>query len=602
MRVAAVFTIICCLFCGAAFCDEICFLALDKDKVAPGKQVMLSLIVPGDPGMNEPEIPFVNGLTFKYQKTDKRTVEMRGKAVESTIYIYRVIAMKEGSYRIGPVSSEYKGTRYLSDTVTLEVSKKFLATREIIPEQEVKSDLGGHIYLVADMPDGKILVNQKIPLSIKLFSDWFDVEDISVSDISSTDLVVERFQKGQGGVITKDGIRYAVLEYKASILAPAPGAFNIEPVKVSLNLSKRRPSPSGQMPELLNDNEDFYDRILGPRDKMPLELFTKPIAIIAEGLPKKGRPDDFRGAIGSYDLKAEVSPVKLKEGDPLTVRLTVTGTGNFNTITGIDIPRVSGFKYFDPEIARGESSFVLTQTMRLTGPATPGFPAITFSFYDPAKGEYVSISKGPFPLELESLNKPSAPPVKAAFGTAGAGAGKPSPGELIPMKSSIGMRMLDFTRTYPGGILAAVISLPLLLLLISIVVKRRMDFLDEDIEYANWLRAAKRSPAAIEKAEGLCRAGRVKEFYDGVFGSLRDYLGLRLLVPSAGITERTISDMLDGKIEDPVILETINRIFSDCHIARFTSVRMDREDMERTLKDMKDVIEYFNRKTYLLNI
>lgn len=565
-----------------AYAEEGCLLVLDKDKIAPGKQAALSMTVKDAADMPVPEMPFINGLAFKYQKTEKKN--------RHTVYIYRIVALKEGAYHIGPVTLDNKGRRYVSNVVTLSVSRAFIPTEEAAPALEEPGSLKGHVYIVVDKPAGAILINQKMPITVKLFSDWFDVEDITISDIVSTDLVVEKFQKGASAIVTENGTRYAVLEHKGSVLAPSPGIFTIEPIKVSLYIARRRPLQSGKLPDLLNDNEVFYDKILGPRERMPLELMTEPIAFEVSNLPVEGRPESFRGAIGLFDMKISAEPTKLKEGDILTLSIMVTGAGNFNTITAVDIPKMTGFKTFEPKVTRSDNSYLLEQTMRLTGPGTNEVPRIIFSFFDPASGKYVSLERGPIHLSIGPFEKKD-----------GVSAERSVIEDIIPVKNMpgriTGCELFKCENLLP----VAPIIFPLIILCISVLVKKRIDFLNEHAEYARWLRALKDSSSDIARLERLARSGDPGRFYSGVFTVMRGYLGLRLFLPSQGITEKTVADILGDRIEDKAVLESIREIFSACHIARFTDVKMEKEDMAKTFSQVRDVLEYFNRRTYILN-
>lgn len=585
----------------SVFADEPCFLRIDKEKIAPGKQARLSLIVPGAADMPAPEMPFVKGLNIKYQRTEKQLVDLGGGSISAEICVYNIGAAKEGVYRIGPISFDHGGKRYTSDAVVLKVSREFIRTEEPRVSDENKTDLKDHIYLAIDTPGDKILINQKMPISVTLFSDWLDVEDIVIADIDNPDLVVEKFQKGSSSVVTRGGKRYAALEYRASLLAPGPGTFTIEPIKVSFNIARRKTLPSGEKPELLNDNESFYDRLLGPKYRASYELLTRPVILKVADLPRQGRPATFKGAIGSFNFDVTINPTSLKIGDPLTLKATVTGQGNYNTITGIDIPVIDGFKNFEPQISRTDSSFTQQQVLKLIGQTAGEIPAITFSFFDPAKGEYISISRGPFPLAIEPIKKWAVSAQGAAIVPL-TKEKKPAPEDVVAIKKYPGTFSLTGQFSRSNKIYMPALLFPVILLFCSILIKRRIDFLHQDIEYANWLRAIKKSDEYLAILEKLSRTASPKVFYDAVFFKLREYLSLRLLTPAGGITEKTVDDILGSKPGYGDIIATIRSILSDCHVARFTSTEMQRNDMARTFEETKKVMSYFNRRTYVIHI
>ena len=583
---------------SASFADEgVCTLSLERTRIAPGKQTQLFMIFAGAADMPVPALPFIAGLDVKYQKSMRQPVTVDGKTAEAFIHVYKVTALKAGTYRFGPLSFQYGGLTYTSTVVTLEVTRQAAAEDRLAPSADAV-DLSKHIFLQFDMPRSQVFVNERLPLSVKLYSDWLDLEDVSVPDIASADLIVEGFTREPAKIVEMEGAQYAILEYRTSVIAATPGDYTLAPVKAAFFVAKRKRLPSGELPDLLNDNEIMYDKAIGSLDRLPLSLETGPIAFTARPLPSEGRPDGFKGAVGSFDLAVEAEPTRLGEGDALTLKLIVTGDGNYNTLTTIAVPPMAGFKYYEPQVIKTPASFTLQQTMRLMAPGATEIPAITFVFFDPSRGAYVSMTKDPIPLTITGFKK--AAPGRDAAAPAAAKKEKTGGEELVTIKDAPGALGFFDPFFYLSGILFAVGAIPLLALLAAMLAKRRADFLASDVEYANWLEALKKSGPDISAIERALRAGEAKRFYDTVFGVMRDYLGMRLLIPAGGITEKTIDESLGDRIDDPAIIETIKGIFFDCHLARFTAVELDKRDMLKTRESVKKVIEYLNQRTYLI--
>ena len=72
-------------------------------------------------------------------------------------------------------------------------------------------------------------------------------------------------------------------------------------------------------------------------------------------LPTEGRPTDFGGAIGNYQMQVEASPMNLKVGDPLTVKVRIFGEGSLEAIQMPSIDHWTDFKTYPPN-ARTEAS------------------------------------------------------------------------------------------------------------------------------------------------------------------------------------------------------------------------------------------------------
>lgn len=603
MRTYIYMILITAWLCGVSYAAEPkAILSIDKAGLAPGKQAKLTLKVFGEPSVKEPEIPFVNGLDIKYQSSG-----VKGEG--SKIFIYRVVAKKTGEYKIGPVHIEYQDGRHVSSNeIIFTVSKEPYSTPAAVVPGDIGGDISKRIYLTVDLPKKTVYVNEKLPVEIKLFSDWFDLEDIIVNEIATGELLADKITKGGSSIVNIGDVRFAVLVYKTNITAPTPGNFIIEPVKVSLNIAPRRPDASGALPPLLNNNEVFYKDYTGGRNEMPLGLETEPVGLEVVPLPAEGRPATFKGAVGNFKFEAGISPDSIKIDQDVKIKLEVTGDGNYTTFNAINIPFIPGTRPHEPVIRRSPDAFTMEQVIRVISPDVNEIPAITFSYFDPNKGAYISLTKGPFPLKVESLAVPAVKPVDA-----GEERSKPKPAAvpakdmrqkevLVNIKSSMGRLSRFDPYIYSGPIALATQILPIFLVFAAVIIKNRMNFLESDHEYAAWLRMSKRSASDISRAEWLFKRRKTKEFYDHIFLFMQLYLGSRLMVPPEGITEKTVGEMLSEKVGDAVVLDKIKRIFADSYIARFTSVPLSEDDMHRTLDDLKEVIDYLNGRTYLLNI
>ena len=68
----------------------------------------------------------------------------------------------------------------------------------------------------------------------------------------------------------------------------------------------------------------------------PKDVTVEPPLIAAEevlSLPGEGRPNDFRGAVGEFQVSSDTSSARpAAAGDPLTLRLHISGVGNFDRV------------------------------------------------------------------------------------------------------------------------------------------------------------------------------------------------------------------------------------------------------------------------------
>lgn len=123
---------------------------------------------------------------------------------------------------------------------------------------------------------------------------------------------------------------------------------------------------------------------------------SAPVALRVKPLPP-GAPRGFDAVnVGRWKLEATASPARVTAGEPVTVRLTVSGEGNVRTLGPPRLPDVPGARRFESTL----SDEVAPRGGRLGGsrtvetvlvPAAPGtleIPAVEWPFFEPRPGRY----------------------------------------------------------------------------------------------------------------------------------------------------------------------------------------------------------------------
>ncbi len=148
-----------------------------------------------------------------------------------------------------------------------------------------------------------------------------------------------------------------------------------------------------------------------------------PHALQVLPLPKENVPPGFTGAVGSYAMTITASPTNIAVGDPITVKVQISGRG---ALESISLPQQTGwdqFKVYPPtsDFQAGMPTtrweFPGTRTFALTVvPQTMDvkeLPAYVFSYFDPDQKSYRTATQPAIPL----IVRPSAaslPPPTAA--------------------------------------------------------------------------------------------------------------------------------------------------------------------------------------------
>lgn len=568
-------------------------LKLQKDRVSPGRQSQLEAIFRGAVDIPAPEIPFIDGLDIRYVESVKEPAGADKSTTGSVTHIYKVAAMRAGNFKIGPITFEHNGNIYRSGPVYLTSAKEAAPAEKIASFSEKnKTDMSDHIYLALEIPKTSIFVNERLPVILKLYSDWIDLEDIVLSEESSKTLIMKNFEKGAVNTVIKDGVKYAVLEYRSSFFAVTPGPHRLEPVRVSLKVARAKNAQA----EMLNDNSRIYDLFIGDSETRTLELLTNQVDVAAMPLPSEGQPEDFGGAVGSFDFNIEAGPAQIKPGDTMTIKMVISGAGNYDTLSPPRIRQIDGIKTYEPRAVKAADKVTYEEAVRIDSADAKEIPAVTFSFFDPEKGRYASITKGPVAIRFE-LGAGRAPGKKAADIKA---ADKIDlKGRIVGLKDSPGtLRQYDM-HFYRRKFFMLLWALPLIAILSATIIRKRLQFLRDNPGYAALLRASKKARHGILKAMTHIQNDDPKAFYENVFRIMQDYLGERLLRPAAGITEKVTEALRAAGVVDD-LPERIRKLFSDCYLARYAALDFSKTDMNATLEELKYAIKDMDKKIFQL--
>jgi hypothetical protein len=141
-----------------------------------------------------------------------------------------------------------------------------------------------------------------------------------------------------------------------------------------------------------------------------------------EPLPTQGRPADFSGAVGQFDVAAEASAKNGTTGDPLMLKMSITGRGNFDRVTTNGLTSSPDWKTyktngkFTPNDSAGiEGTKAFEQSIVPTKAGAQEIPALSFSYFDPDTQRYVTKSTAPMAVDIAQnrATTPAAPPTSA---------------------------------------------------------------------------------------------------------------------------------------------------------------------------------------------
>ena len=132
---------------------------------------------------------------------------------------------------------------------------------------------------------------------------------------------------------------------------------------------------------------------------------SKPIPIVVKPLPVDGRPQNFTGAVGEFQLKVEIHDKSVVSHQPFALKIRFEGKGNAKLIELPNLNLPENLEIYD---VKNESKFFKNgQSYKefevLLIPRTEGemtLPALKSSYFDPIKKKYVLLESQPLPLKV----------------------------------------------------------------------------------------------------------------------------------------------------------------------------------------------------------
>lgn len=117
--------------------------------------------------------------------------------------------------------------------------------------------------------------------------------------------------------------------------------------------------------------------------------------------PFEGRPANYCGAVGVFRLSASLSPTRCAVGDLLNLKWSLLGKGVVDDVSGVEYRPGQHFKVYPPKpVAQDDGVVSFTQVIIPTSTNATQAAAFTVGVFNPVKGEYETLSAGPFPIRV----------------------------------------------------------------------------------------------------------------------------------------------------------------------------------------------------------
>lgn len=551
--------------------------ALERSTIMAGEAVSLQLIVEGGTPQSAENFPPIQGLTIQYQGHQQQFTSVNGQNSFRHILTYAVSSSQPGQYDIPSVRVMVDGAALATQPVKLTVTKSDLPVQN------------RYAFLRLLAPKTNVFVGEIIPIEVQLYVTRAD--NIQQPQLESDGFVIHKqAQHTQGRTQIGQEI-YNIFSFKMSVSAAKAGKLNLGPAKMSLNLVIAAP----------RDPNDLFG-MFSRAQRREITVASPPVEMNVQPLPP-GAPPEFSGAIGRFAWNVEAAPTNLNAGDPITLRIAVSGSGNLDNLRLPDLAWPD-FKSYAPNSSVQtqhplglEGAKLFEQVVTPQSAAVREIPELRMAYFDPAQAAYVKLSHPAIPISVRpSSAAPAVPTVARA-------AGDDSAPEELDRTDIVHIKM-------ETGPMAAIrpplirqpwfLSLHLLPIAAYAAVtlwRKRQDQLARNPRLRRRIQVQRTIHAGLAELRDLAARNDAQAFYSQVFRLLQEQLGERLDLPASAITEAVLDDRLPAKGASPELISQLHALFQLCNQARYAPVQTNAEllavaaDLENALKGLQQLPE-----------
>lgn len=599
---------LCALVCSAVTAAGAEVTAtLDPAQVSVGESVQLTVMVSGSQSA-APSLPAVAGLDFQNMGQSTQIQIINGAMTAESAHTYLVTPRQAGTFTIPPI--EAGGAK--SNPMTLRVLAGSGAARPAqrgtqtspgasLPPPNVKTapvsvsapEDARFGFMQIGVPKKEFYVGELVPVEVgAYFPEGLQASVTGLPTLSSEAFTLNKLEQPERTEKVVNRRNFMVLTWHSTISAVKAGDYSLgAQMPATIVVREQAERRSGSL------FDDFFDDPafgFGGGQQKEVTLQSDPAAVKVMPLPVAGRPKNFSGGVGTFDVEATASTDKAAVGDPITLTLKITGGGNFDRIFTDMIASAEGWKTYKPkstfepaDSAGYQGTKKVEQILIPNDPALTAIPAISFSFFDPETKRYVTRTTKPIPLTVSGIIAKAN--VAQASASSSPLSATPPAQDLVPNKTESGRAVSTLRPVFLHPWFALAQAVAPLALIAALLFLRRKNRLATDPKFA---RAAAAEHEIRDQLEEMDRAMRKHEplaFFDSARHALQQRLAERWDVRPESITVAEVSARANGEAEG------VRAVFEIADRLRFSGETFAETDFRRWKKQVEEELKYLKK-------
>ena len=558
-------------YCTQSWANEkVTFTTSAPEAVLVGEQFKLSYTI-NTQDVNELKVPSFQGFEVLFGPTRAlQNTIFNGNMSESITFSYVLMAKEVGEYTIPGASIIAKGNPITSNAVKVKV----------LPQDQVSNETQGKesssqasvsnqdLFVTATVNKSTVYEQEALLLTYKIYT---REANLQLNNAKFPDLKGFHSQEIEMPTNAKwtqehyKGRNYFTAVIRQFVLFPQQsGKLLIEPAQFSMVVRKAMP---------VEDPFEAFFNGGGNVIEINKKISTPKITINVNALPQ-GKPKDFSGGVGSFNISSSINNKDFKTNDAITIKLVISGTGNLKLLSNPEIKFPEDFEIYDPKVdnqdrltQEGVTGNKVIEYLAIPRHAgTYKIPGVSFSYFDLQSKSYKTLKTEDYVVKVE----------KGAGNSEQAITNFTNKEELKVLGEDIRYIKQNKVTLHPkghffyGGMTYWLFYiLPSLALIIFIIINRKQASENANIAKMRIKKANKVANKRMKQAGKLLAENNKNAFYDEVLKTLWGYISDKLSIPVSDLSKDNIEDnLINYKVDESLIKEFL-KVLNECEFARF---------------------------------
>lgn len=561
--------------------------SLDRSSISLGESATLSITFEGGSPENVPTPPTIPNLEISYVGPSSQFSFINGQVSSTVTHVFTLTPRQAGDYPIPSMTIEVGGQKLSTRPLRLSVA------RPGAPPPGAAAEPGPVLFKLL-LPRKELYVGETAVAELQLYlSDKVqNLGRFQLNALPAEGFTVGKMVEGQHQRVQVGDSIYTEIPISVALTPVKAGALTVGPVTAGVVVEFASPN---------RRRDPIWDPfgMLQRSEQKAVSVTTDAEMVQALSLPDQGAPPTFNGAVGNYTMTVSAGPTNLSVGDPITVRIQVTGRGTLDSLALPDQPGWRDFKVYPGAAPKVDSSnpFGIQGTKTFEEVVVPqkgeihSLPPVSFSYFDTDRRSYQTLTGPDIALAVHAGGAAAVPVVASANRPA---RDTPPPPDIVSIKQHFG----EVAEIGPPLIqrpwFLALQGVPALALVSAVFRRKRLESLANNPRLRRRRHVAQQIRDGMADLQRLAAENKSDEFFATLSRLLQEQLGERLDLPASAITEAVIEERLLPRGVPEQTLAPLRDLFQTCNLARFAPIKTSRElaafipTVETVLRELRE--------------